>query len=75
MGLELLWKKWQISEPSALTFESNKLPYFTFYLKSQKPINAVIWHLPFTVPADDISDGLMNLGFDVVSVKQMSATH
>jgi hypothetical protein len=32
-------------------FESNNLSYFTFYPKSQKPIKAVIWHLPFTTPA------------------------
>jgi hypothetical protein len=51
-------------------FESNNLPYFTFYPKSQKPITAVIRHLPFTSPAER----LMDLGFDVISVKQMSAT-
>jgi hypothetical protein len=49
-------------------FESNNLPYFTSYPKSQKPIKAVIWHPPFTTPAEDISDGLMNLGFDAVSI-------
>jgi hypothetical protein len=55
-------------------FESNNLPYFTFYPKSQKPIKAVIRHLPFTTPAEDISDRAVDLGFDVISVKQMSAT-
>jgi hypothetical protein len=56
-------------------FESSDLPYFTFYPKSQKPIKAVIWHLPVSAPAEDISDGLVNLGFEVISVKQMSTTH
>jgi hypothetical protein len=52
-------------------FKSNNLPYFTFYPKSRKPINAVIWHLPFTTPAEDISGGLVNLGLDDISGKQM----
>jgi hypothetical protein len=55
-------------------FESNNLPYFTFYPKSQKPVKAVIWHLPASASIEDISDGL-NFGFDVISVKQMSTTH
>jgi hypothetical protein len=29
---------------------------------------------PFTIPAEDISDGLVNIGFDVISDKQMPAT-
>jgi hypothetical protein len=47
-------------------FESSNLPYFTFYPKSKKPIKTVIWHLPVSTPADDTSDGLLNLGFDVL---------
>jgi hypothetical protein len=34
----------------------------------------VIGHLPLNTPAKDISEGLVNLGFDVVSVKQMTTT-
>jgi hypothetical protein len=34
----------------------------------------VIRHLPYTTPAEDISDVLVSLGFDVVSVKQMTST-
>jgi hypothetical protein len=45
------------------------------YPKSQKPIKAVIWHLPFTTLAEDISDVLAYLGFDVINVKQMPATY
>jgi hypothetical protein len=56
-------------------FEGNNLSFFTFYPKSEKPIKAVIRHLPPNTPAEDICDGLMSLGFDVVSVKQMTTTH
>jgi hypothetical protein len=52
--------------------ENNNLAYFTFYPKSLKPIKAVICHLPLNTPAEDISDGLARLGFDVISVKQMT---
>jgi hypothetical protein len=55
-------------------FDSQNLHYFTFFPKSQKPIKAVIRHLPLNTPAEDISDGLVNLGFDIISVKQMSTT-
>jgi hypothetical protein len=55
-------------------FESNNLHYYTCHPKSQKPIKAVIRHLPLRTPAEDISDGLDSLGFDVISVKQMSST-
>jgi hypothetical protein len=55
-------------------FNSQCLTYFTFFPKSDKPIKAVIRHLPLNTPAVDISDGLVDLGFDVVSVKQMTTT-
>jgi hypothetical protein len=55
-------------------FESNNLPYFAFYPKSQKPIKAETRHLPFTTPPEGISDGLVNLGCDIVGIKQMSTT-
>jgi hypothetical protein len=42
--------------------------------KSQKPVKAVIRHLPPSTPAKDISEGLVNLGFDVISVEQMTTT-
>jgi hypothetical protein len=34
----------------------------------------VIRHLPINTPAEDICDGLVRLGFDVVKVKQMTTT-
>jgi hypothetical protein len=55
-------------------FDGQRLSYFTFFPKSEKPIKAVICHLPLNTPAEDIYDGLVNLGFDVVSVKQMTTT-
>jgi hypothetical protein len=55
-------------------FETNNLSYFTFNPKSENPIKAVIRHLPVNTPAEDIRDGLVSLGFDVVSVKQMTTT-
>jgi hypothetical protein len=54
--------------------ESKSLHYYTFHPKSQKPIKAVIQHLPLNTTAEDISDGLVTLGFDVISVKQMFKT-
>jgi hypothetical protein len=54
-------------------FDQNSLTYFTFFPKSEKPVKAVIRHLPSNTPAKDISDGLVDLGFDVISVKQMSS--
>jgi hypothetical protein len=55
-------------------FGSHNLPYFTFYPKSQKPVKVVIRQLPVSTPAEDISEGLVDLGFDVISVKQISTT-
>jgi hypothetical protein len=54
-------------------FDSTSMSYFTFFPKSLKPIKAVIRHLPHNTPAEDISNGLVDLGFDVISVKQMSS--
>jgi hypothetical protein len=55
-------------------FEGNNLSFFTFYPKSEKPIKAVIRHLPQNTPAENICDGLVSLVFDIVSVKQMTTT-
>jgi hypothetical protein len=54
--------------------ENNNLAYFTFYPKSLKPIKAVICHIPLNTPVEDISDRLVSLAFDVISVKHMTAT-
>jgi hypothetical protein len=57
-----------------LHFDTQNLQYFTFYPKFQKPIKAVMRHLPPNTPAEDISYGLVDLGYDVIRVKQMSTT-
>jgi hypothetical protein len=53
-------------------FDASNLFYYSFYLKYEKPMKAMIHHLPHNNPAGDISDGLVSLGFDVISVKQMT---
>jgi hypothetical protein len=53
-------------------FEANNLSYSTFYSKSERSIKAVIRHLPIHTPAKDIAEGLADLGFEVISVRQMS---
>jgi hypothetical protein len=55
-------------------FDSNNLSYYTFYLKSDNPMKAVICHLPHNNPVEDISDGLVCFGFEVISFKQVIAT-
>jgi hypothetical protein len=56
-----------------LHFESNHLSFYSFP-KSDKPIKAVIRHLPNNTPAEDIAEGLGDIGFDVVSMRQMSTS-
>jgi hypothetical protein len=46
-------------------FGNPNLSYLSFFPKSEKPIKAVIRHLPHNTPAEDISDAPMSLGFDV----------
>jgi hypothetical protein len=42
--------------------------------KSQRPVKAVIRHLPSNTPAEEIYEPLVELGFDVISGKQMTTT-
>jgi hypothetical protein len=56
-------------------FDAHNLSYYSFYPKFEKPMKALIRHLPHNTHAEDISDGLVSLGFDIISVKQMIATH
>jgi hypothetical protein len=51
---------------------SQNLNYFNFYPKSLKPVKAVIRHLLGNTPAEEIYEGLEELGFDLISVKQTS---
>jgi hypothetical protein len=52
-------------------FSNNNISHY-FFPKSHKPIKTVIRQLPPNTPAEDISDGQVTLGFDVVSTKQMT---
>lgn len=65
-----------VADFSAVKFYAgnNDLAYFTFYPKSLKPIKAVIRHLTLNTPAEDIYDGVVSLGFDVINVKQLTVT-
>jgi hypothetical protein len=54
--------------------EANNLNYFTFHPKSEKPIMAVIRNLPIQTPSEDISKGLEELGYSIISVKQVTAS-
>jgi hypothetical protein len=55
-------------------FDNHNLSYFSFFPKNEKPVKAVIRQLPHNTPAQDISDGLVSLGFDVINVKQTTTT-
>jgi hypothetical protein len=59
---------------SAMKFylEKNNLQYFTFFPNSEKPIKAVIYHLPPDTPAEYISNSLEGLGFNVINVRQLT---
>jgi hypothetical protein len=52
---------------------SRVLHHFTFYPKSDKPIEAVIPHLPMIICFEDIALALQELGFDVNNLKEMTA--
>jgi hypothetical protein len=52
--------------------EKHNLHYFTFFSNSEKPIEAVIRHLPPDTPTESISNSLENLGFNVIRVRQLT---
>jgi hypothetical protein len=74
-GTRVLMKSLADFQSVKCFFDRNCLSYFSFFTKSEKPIKAVIRHLPINTLAEDISDRLENLSFDVISVKQMTSTH
>jgi hypothetical protein len=53
--------------------DSKQLSYFTFFPKSEKPITAVIRHLLADTHTEDIPNALVDLGFDIINVKQMTS--
>jgi hypothetical protein len=54
-------------------FDGRNMNYYTFHAKSDKPIKAVIRNLPIETPAEDICNGLSELGFSVMSVRQLTS--
>jgi hypothetical protein len=54
--------------------EKNNLHYFTFSPNSEKPIKAIIHHLPPDMPAEDISNSLEDICFNGFNMRQMTAT-
>jgi hypothetical protein len=72
-GTRVITKSMTDFEAVKSHFSTHNLSYYSFP-KPQKPIKAVLRHLPSNTPAEDISDGLVTLGFDVVSVRQMTTT-
>jgi hypothetical protein len=73
-GTRVITKSMTDFETVKSFFSTQNLSYYTFFPKSQKTIKTVLRHLPTNTLAQDISEGLVTLGFDVVSVKQMTTS-
>jgi hypothetical protein len=56
-------------------WEKNNLYYFTFSPNSGKPIKAVIRHLPTDTPAEDVSNELEDVGFNVINECEVNDGH
>jgi hypothetical protein len=54
-------------------FIEKNLHFFTFYTKSDKSVKAVIRHLSGNTSAEAINVVLQEIGYYVISVKQMTA--
>jgi hypothetical protein len=54
-------------------FHSEKLSFFTFFPKSVKLIKAVIRYIPSNTPAEEIYEALLEHGFRVIIVKQITS--
>jgi hypothetical protein len=53
--------------------DGRNINYYTFHPKFDKTIKAVIRHLPIETPAENICNGLSELGFSVMSVRQLTS--
>jgi hypothetical protein len=56
-------------------FDGRNMSYYTFHQQSDKPIKAVIRHLPIDTPAEGICNGLTELDFSIMSVMRLTANH
>jgi hypothetical protein len=54
-------------------FDGRNMNYYTSHPKSDKPIKAVIRNLLIETPAEDICNGSSELGFSVMSVRQLTS--
>jgi hypothetical protein len=54
--------------------EKNNLHYFILSRNSVKPIMTAIHHVPTDTPAEDTSNSLEDLGFNVINLRQITAT-
>jgi hypothetical protein len=61
----------EIEDYSAIKsyMEKNNVHYCTFSPNFEKPVKAVIRHLPPDTSAEDISNSLEDLGFNVINVR------
>jgi hypothetical protein len=53
--------------------EQKRVPHYTYHPKSEKPIKAVMRHLPGNTPAADIASELLAMDFTLISVRQLSS--
>jgi hypothetical protein len=58
---------------SHIIIPEKNLPFFTFYTKGDKLVEAVIRHLPGNIHTEDITVDIQELGYNVFSAKQMTA--
>jgi hypothetical protein len=72
-GTRITTKSMTDYKPIQNLLSQKDLPFFTFYIKGDKPVNAVIRHLPNNTSSEDITVALQELGYEVISVKQMTA--
>jgi hypothetical protein len=71
-GTRVITKSMTDFEAVKSYFSTHNLSFYSFFPKSLKPVKAVLRHLPLNTPAEAISEGQINVGFEVVSVKQMT---
>jgi hypothetical protein len=56
------------------SYLENNLHYFAFSSNSERPIKGAISHFSPDTPVEDISSSPENLDFNVIKVRQMTAT-
>jgi hypothetical protein len=72
-GTRVVTKELSVFSAIKAFFQKKNLSFYTFHSKSLKPIKAVIRHLPSLTPTEEIYEVLEELGFDIISVKQMTS--